>query len=122
MCDSDVTYDYDVGRKRGTIFRIAARHTPNTNCVESFAVILYFPLSDGTWVEVAKVDDTEHDEGEIHVDRYYRELDADIKSFAVDVDGCWEAEKYLSDHWGHMARTYLDNHGRKPRADGCNVA
>lgn len=115
MTESEFTYVYDQGVLRGTVFQIGARHTPSTNNIESFAVILFFELADGTRVEVAKIDDTEHDEGGIHVDRYYRAIGADDKDFDVDIADCWEAEDYLRENWEHFARTYLDNHGRAPR-------
>jgi len=117
MSESTFTYVYERGRLRDTVFQIGARHSPNTNNVESFAVILFFELSDGTRVEVAKVDDAEHEEGDIHIDRYYRETGADYKDFDVDIDDCWEAEKRLEEKWAHFARTYLENHGKQPRPD-----
>ena len=41
------------------------------NEVESFAVILFFSLEDGTRVEVIKIDDSEHDgvNEDAHIDR-----------------------------------------------------
>jgi len=122
MTQSEFSYVYEQGRVRETVFQVGARHTPSTNDVQSFAVVLFFELSDGTRVEVAKIDDSEHDEGTIHLDRYYRGTGAEIKDFDVDVNDCWEAENYLTDSWEHMARTYLDNHGRGPRRDGVNAA
>lgn len=121
MSESTFTYVYDLGKIRDKTIQIGARHTPSTNNVESFAVVLFFELSDGTRVEVAKVDDTEHDDGKIHVDKYYRESGSDIKNFDVDISDCWEAEQMLTENWRHMARTYLDNYGGKPRDDGANV-
>lgn len=115
MSESRFTYVYDQGKLRDTVFQIGARHTPSTNDVESFAVILFFERADGTRVEVAKVDNAEHDEGTIHVDRYYRERGADYKDFDVEIADCWEAEEYLTENWEHFARTYLRNHGRRPR-------
>lgn len=115
MNDSDFTYVYEIGRLRDTVFSIAARHTPSTNRVESFAVVLFFELAGGTRVEVAKVDDAEHEEGTIHVDRYYREPGADEKDFDTDIDGPWDAENYLKANWEHFARTYLRNYGPRPR-------
>lgn len=34
--NSDFTYIYEIGKIRGIGFEIAARHTPNTDAVESF--------------------------------------------------------------------------------------
>lgn len=121
MTNSDFTYVYDQDRIQDIPFFVGARHSPNTNNVESFAVILFFELSDGTRVEVAKVDDSEHDEGTIHVDRYYREVGADVKDFDVDVSDCWEAENHLTENSQRMAQTYLRNHGAEPREDELNI-
>jgi len=113
--NSDFEYLCEVGRVRSTVFQIGARADPSVNQPESFAVILFFELSDGTVVEVAKVDNAEHEEGTIHIDRYYRDVDADIKDFDVDIDGLWEGEAYLEQHWQQFAQTHLDNHGRATR-------
>lgn len=118
MPQSQFTYVYDLLRMQDIQFLIGARHTPSPNNVESFAVVLFFELSDGTRVEVAKVDDSDHDEGTIHVDRYYRERGADIKDFDVDIDDCWEAENYLTEQGEQFARTYLRNHGPGPQEAG----
>jgi hypothetical protein len=88
---------------------------PNSNNIESFAVILFFELADGTRVEVAKIDDTEHNDGKIHIDRYYREVGADSKDFDTDVEDAWEADEHLQANWERFSRTYLENHGRQPR-------
>jgi len=121
MTDESFSYDYDATVIQETTFLIGARHTPSTNNVESFAVILFFQLGDGTRVEIVKVDDTEHDEGTIHVDRYYREVGASLKDFDVDIEDCWEAEQHLTENAEHFARTYLRNHGKQPREDGANT-
>lgn len=121
MTGSEFTYVYEQGRLRDTIFQVGSRHSPSTNNVESFAVILFFELSGGTRVEVAKIDDSEHDEGTIHLDQYYREVGAEVKDFDVNASDCWEAEGHLTENWRHMSRTYLDNHGREPREDGINA-
>lgn len=112
---SKFTYVYDMGRVKNVKFQIGARHDPNPNNVVSFAVILFFELQDGTRIEVAKIDNIEHSEGEIHLDRYYRERGAEIKDFEIEVEDCWEAEKYIVDNWKHFASTYLQNHGQTPR-------
>lgn len=68
-------------------------------------------------MEVAKVDDTEHDEGTVHVDRYYRESGADYKDFETDIRDVWDAEAYLRENWEQFAATHLRNHGRAPREE-----
>lgn len=114
MNRSKFTYDYDLDRIQNTAFRLGARHSPNSQNVESFAVVLFFDLEDGTRVEVAKIDDTEHDEGGVHLDRYYREAGAEVKNFGIDVEDAWEAEEYMEDNWERFAQTYLQNHGANP--------
>lgn len=108
-------YQYETDKMRSTVFQIGVRADPTLGNVDSFAAILFFEQADGTVVEVAKIDNSEHDEGEIHIDRYYREKGADIKDFEVDVDGPFEADAYLKNNWQHFARTYLENHGTQPR-------
>lgn len=100
---------------KGIVFQIGARADPTLNNVNSFAAILFFQKSDGSVIEVAKVDNTEHNEGRIHIDRYYREQSADEKDFTVDVSDVWEADKHLEDNWEHYARTYLENHGKEKK-------
>lgn len=117
MNQSKFSYHYEIGRIGDTAFQIGARHTPSIDDVESFAIILFFGLSDGTRVEVAKIDDSEHEEGEIHIDRYYREAETDDKDFDVEIDDHLEAEEKLKENWEHYAHTYLRNHGKKPRDD-----
>lgn len=111
----DFEYLYEAGKIQSTVFLVGTRADPNTNNPESFAAILFFELDDGTVVEVAKVDNVEHEEGTIHIDRYYREVGADIKDFEVGFDDLWEGEDYLSQHWKQFGQTYLDNHGKQPR-------
>jgi len=91
------------------------------NNVESFAVILFFQLADGTRVEVAKVDDSPHKEGAIHVDRYYREIGAEVKDFDVDIDGWVDAEDHLRENAQRLARRYHENHEMEVRGDGKNA-
>jgi hypothetical protein len=121
MTDSDFSYIYGWETVRDVQFQIAARHTPSTNNVNSFAVILFFELPDGTRVQVVKVDDTEHDEGEIHADKYYREVGAEFKDFGVDIEDCWEAEDWIQENSLHFCQTYLANHGEQPREDDANI-
>ena len=112
---SEFEYVYDKGTLRGTVFQIGARLSPSKNNIESFAVILFFELKDGTRVEVAKVDNSKHEEGDVHVDRYYREPSVDPHDFDVDIDDWWEADKYLEDNWRRFGEQYLDTHGKRPR-------
>lgn len=124
MTQSRFTYTYGTGRLRGTKFEVGVRHDPTIDDVESFAAVLFFTMSGGRRVEIAKVDDSEHDaDAVVHVDRYYREIGAEIKDFAPDedVDDWVDAEDYLRENWKRFASTYVRNHGVEPRADGVNV-
>lgn len=112
---SEFEYQYEAGKIRSIDFQIGVRADPSVNNPESFAAILFFVLRDGTVVEVAKVDNAEHEEGAIHVDRYYREMGTDDKDFEVDISGVWEADEYLQSNWKRFARTYLDNHREQQR-------
>ncbi|GAA0512316.1 hypothetical protein SAMN04488066_104152 [Halorubrum aquaticum] len=115
---SDFEYVYEADRVGGVVFQIGARADPSTNNPESFAAILFFELADGSRIEVAKVDNAEHDEGEIHLDRFYREIGADIKDFEVPISNLWEAEDHLNEHARTYGQTYLKNHGKGLRDEG----
>jgi hypothetical protein len=119
---SELTYDYSAGVDAPVELRIGVRHDPSINNVESFAAILFFSLDDGTRVEVAKIDDSDHGEdgSSIHLDRYYREVGADIKDYDIDVDGWDDAEKHLEKRAQSYVTTYLQNHGNARRSDEKN--
>jgi hypothetical protein len=104
-------YSYVVGRYRERPYHIGVRVDPSFGCVESFAVVLFFRRRDAVRVEVAKVDNTEHRNGTIHVDRYYRSNGAERKDFSTDVSSWNEAEAYLTDRWRRFAAQYEVNHG-----------
>lgn len=122
MPQSDFTYRYEFELQLLHIpVQIGVRTDPSINNVESFAAILFFELRDGTRVEVAKVDDSPHEEGDIHVDRFYREIGAEIKDFDVDINDWVAAEEYLKENGERFIRLYEDNHNLLPRKDGENV-
>lgn len=122
MTQSEFTYTYPMEKLRGITYRIGIRHDPNQQNIQSFAAILYFPLKDGTRVEVAKVDNSPHPgKQDIHVDRYYREVGANIKEFNTNIGNAIEAENYLKDNWRKFANKYFQNYGSKPRPDGKNI-
>lgn len=108
---SRFAYVYDVGVYRGRTYQIGVRAEPSLDAISSFAAILFFERWDGERVEVAKIDNAEHDEGRIHFDRYYRAEGTDAKDFDVDIGSVWEAEDHLEANWLHYARTYEENHG-----------
>ncbi|MDZ7700998.1 MAG: hypothetical protein U5J98_02405 [Halobacteriales archaeon] len=100
---------------RDTVYHLGARRDPSIHDVDNFAMVLFFERSSGEVVRVAKVDNTEHGEGRIHVHRNYREAGRDIRDFDVDITDWVEAEDYLREQAERMVRTYLDNHGKAPR-------
>lgn len=117
MTQSKFTYLYSPGAHRSIELQIGARADPNPNNIESFAVVLFFELEDGTVVEVAKVDNSEHRAGTIHVDRYYREVGTDIKDYDVEISSMWDADEYLQNNWQRFAQVYFDNHGKNQREE-----
>jgi hypothetical protein len=108
---STFTYRHNVGTYRGQEFQIGVRVEPNLNIVESFAVVLFYELSEAEHIEIAKIDDSEHEEGAIHFDRYYRADNAESKDFDIEVDSVFEAETFLEENWRRYARLYEQNHG-----------
>lgn len=110
---AEFTYVYDVGECYGRTYQIGVRAEPNLSNVDSFAVLLFFERDDGSRIEVAKIDNSEHEEGKIHLDRYYRREGADRKDFEIDVDSVFEAEDHFDENWRHYARTYQGNHGTR---------
>lgn len=111
------TYTYEHGTVQGTVYHIGARLAPSANDVQDFAIILFFELPSGEVVRVAKVDDTEHGDGKIHVHRNYREEGVEVRDFDVEISDWTEAEAHLKEHAERMVRTYIDNHGKAPRED-----
>lgn len=125
MTQSEFTYTYEAGRLRGVKHETGVRHDPDIDDVESFAAVLFFTMRDGRRVEIAKVDDSPHDDtgADVHVDRYDRALGAEIKDFDpdADIDGWEDAEEYLLENWEAFANRYYRTHGEGPRDDGVNV-
>jgi hypothetical protein len=108
---STFTYYHNVGTYRGQEFHIGVRAEPNLNSVKSFAVVLFYESSKGEHVEIAKIDNSEHEEGMIHFDRYYRVESAETKDFGIEVDSVFEAEDLLEENWRRYAKLYEENHG-----------
>lgn len=122
MNHSEFSYLYELSPPlREKTHSIGVRSDPSINNPESYAAILFFECADGTRVEVAKVDNSPHDEGDVHVDRYYRELGAEVKDFDVDFDSWVDAERHLTDNWQRFARLYDEHHGMGVREDGENA-
>lgn len=107
------TYHYEQGRIQNTVYHIGARLDPSVNNVQDFAIVLFFELPSGEVVRVAKVDNTAHGEGRVHVHRNYREEGRDVRDFDVDISDWIEAEDFLRQHADRVVR--LENHGKTPR-------
>ena len=110
-------FTYFLGTYRDQQYHIGCRLDPNPNSVESYAIFLFFELVDGTVVEVALADNTEHEEGTHHVDRYYRAPGATVKDFDVEFETWYDAETYLVENWLRFARQYYGTYGNRPRTD-----
>lgn len=110
MPQSEFAYSYEVGQYRTHVYQIGVRADPSLNTVESFAAVLFFERADGDRVEIAKIDNSEHAQGAIHIDRYYREPDAQTKDFDIDVSTVYEADDHLAANWRRYVRHYLENH------------
>lgn len=110
---STFTYYHNVGTYRGREFQVGVRVQPNLDVVESFAVVLFYERSKGEYVEVAKIDNSEADEGTVHFDRYYRTEDAERKDFDIEMNSVFEAEDLLEENWRRYARLYRENHGMR---------
>ena len=109
------SYTYDTGKYRNRTYQIGVRAEPTLNDVASFAVVLFYEQADSTRVEIAKIDNAEHDEGTIHFDRYYRSEGAERKDFDIGIKSVFEADDYLEENWRRYARLYEENHGEKRR-------
>jgi len=105
------TYSYEIAEYRHRNYQIGVRADPSLQDTESFAVVLFYRREDGEVVEIAKIDNVEHRDGTIHIDRHYREAGAKKKDFDIDVSSWDEAEDYLTDHWKQFADRYEENHG-----------
>lgn len=100
------TYRYTHGEFRGRAYYVGVRADPGVYRPASFAVVLFYEDDDGEAVEVAKVDNTEHREGDIHVDRFYRAAGAPRKDFDVNISSLPEAEAFIRQHWRRFARIH----------------
>ncbi|WP_425499007.1 DUF7718 family protein [Halobium salinum] len=107
---SEFAYTYEVGVFRHRPYQIGVRADPSLNDVDSFAVVLFFEQKDGIRIEIAKIDNSEHDRGEIHLDQYYRS-DPTKKDFTIEVDSVYEADDFLEQNWLRYAQLYDRNHG-----------
>lgn len=98
----------------GRVYQIGVRADPSLNDIDSFAAVLFYEREDGNRTQIARIDDTEHDDGEgdIHIDRLYREKEAERKDHGIDVTDPFEADNYLSERWERFAQQYEANHGK----------
>lgn len=114
MTKCSFEYSYTVGKLYDRRYQIGVRADQNLNKVTSFAVVLFYSQPNGERVQIARIDDTSHEDEThaIHIDRLYREADAPRKDFDIEVDTVFEADKYLSDHWRQFAQQFKDAHNR----------
>ncbi|WP_227380949.1 DUF7718 family protein [Haladaptatus halobius] len=110
MTQSEFVYSYEVGQYHTRVYQIGVRADPNLNTVESFAAVLFYERANGERIEIAKIDNSEHDKGSIHIDRYYREEGAERKDFDIGISTVYEADDHLADNWRRYVRLYLENH------------
>lgn len=97
-------YGYKLGSFRDHEFSLRVSASPSLDDVKEFAVIVYYSLSTGETVEIARVD-TAH--GYTHFDRIYRR---DQPKDPVDWN--WqEAEDELRENWRSYAESYDNAHG-----------
>ena len=92
MTFTGFTYSYEHGTVRSTVYHIGVRLDPSPNDVQDFATILFFELPSGEVVRVAKVDNTEHADGKIHIHRNYREEGVAVRDFDVEISDWTEAD------------------------------
>lgn len=111
------TYSYEYGTVRETTLFIGARLDPSIDDVDDFAILLFFELPSGEVVHVAKIDNTDRHDGEIHIHRNYREETRRVRDFDIDVETWHEAEDLIAANAERWAIRYLDVHGRKKRTD-----
>lgn len=121
---SEFSYQYQLGERRGRVYTLGVRADPSLNAVESFAVVLFFQLPDGTRIPVVRVDDSPHDDGhgqDIHVDRYDRELGVEVREYRDDITGWEDAADFVEENWKLFADRYYERHEDKRRLDSANV-
>lgn len=115
MTSQGFTYSYEYSTVRDTPLFIGARLDPTIDDVENFAIILFFERPSGQVVHVAKIDNTDHHDGNIHIHRNYREKGRPVRDFDIDVENWHEAEEHLLANGERWAIRYVDTHGQNPR-------
>jgi hypothetical protein len=61
-----------------------------------------------TW---QKIDNSDVHDGEIHLDKLYREDDAEVKDYEIDVESWAEAGGYIEERWRKFADLHYEKHG-----------
>lgn len=100
-----------IGEYEGRTVHLAVRADPSLDAraPEQFAVTLFIPRSDGSNVDIARID-TAHDG--VHYDRLYLpEDDLLRKDYSVDIVDYREAQRVLVENWRDHVATYEENHG-----------
>lgn len=110
MQQSEFYYSYEYDAEFPEPLLIGVRVDPDANNPVSWAVVLGFGHEEGSLTEIAKVDNSQHEEGDIHIDRYYRDDDAKQKDFGVDFSTFYEAEEYIRENAARFAKLFLENH------------
>lgn len=92
-------------------YRLVVRLDPSANDVQEFAVVLVYDTPDGDPVSIATLDNSEVHDGEIHLDRDYRDEGGERKKWDIDVDSWHEAVRYVKERW----RQFADIHAEAQR-------
>ena len=110
--DTSFDYSYEVGSLYGRAYQIGVRADPDLNDIHSFAAVLFYETGSGERTEIARIDDSEHENAAqaVHIDRLYREPAARTKEYDIDVSEPFEADAYLSRRWERFAQQYETNY------------
>lgn len=100
-----------IGQYRGLTVHLAVRARPSleARAPEEFAVNLYVVRSDGSTVDIARIDTA--DAG-VHYDRLYLPDDHLLrKDYSVDVVDYRKAQRILLRNWREHVAEFDENHG-----------
>lgn len=100
-----------IGRYKGRTVHLSVRADPSlkADAPEEFAVNLFIPWSDGSNVDIARIDTAR--EG-VHYDRLYLPDDDPLrKDYSVDVVDYRQAQRTLVENWRDHVEAYEANHG-----------
>jgi hypothetical protein len=103
-----ISFSYELGQYRQNKYQLHVRVNPSLDDPQDFAVTIYYRRRDGETVNIARIDNSDVHDGEIHLDRDYREDDAERKDYDIDVESWEEAADFLEERW----RKFADIHER----------